>query len=123
MMREALIGEVDRPAMALEMLPRLAERMDALLPTPLVDADFVCHVHYQNFMREPARAVREIYDRFGIPFSQAFDERLKAWASENSLTRHGKWEYSLESFGVSAAEVEKYFANYRERFGIPREAA
>ena len=74
-------------------------------------------------LRDPARAVREIYERFEIPYPDVFDARLKSWASENPLTRHGKWEYSLDSFGVSAAEVERHFSNYRERFGIPREAA
>lgn len=122
MMREALVGEVDRPALASEMLPKLAGRIDAVLPSPLLDADFICHVHYRDFMQDPARAVREIYERFEIPYTPSLDERLRSWASENPLTRHGKWEYSLDSFGVSAAEVEKYFANYRERFGIPREA-
>lgn len=122
MMSEALVGPVDRPALAAETLPATAERIDALLSDPLLDADFVCHVHYLDFMQDPARAVREIYGRFELPFSKAFAERLEAWAGENTLTRHGKWEYALADFGISATQVEKYFANYRERFGIPEEA-
>ncbi|MFP8876642.1 MAG: sulfotransferase [Myxococcota bacterium] len=121
MMSEALVGPVDRPALAAEMLPATAARIDALLSDPLLDADFVCHVDYLDFMRDPSRAIREIYGRFEIPFSPSFAERLGAWAGENALTRHGKWEYAMEDFGISAADVEKHFANYRERFGIPTE--
>ena len=122
MIREALVGEVDRPALASEMLPNLAGRIDALLPSPLLDADFVCHVHYLDFMKDPVRAVREIYEHFEIPYTQAFADRLRSWAAENSASRHGKWEYSLDDFGISVAEVDRRFASYRERFGIPREA-
>ena len=121
MMSEALVGPVDRPALAAERLPATAARIDALLSDPLLDADFVCHVDYLDFMRDPSRAIREIYGRFELPFSPSFAERLGAWAGENALTRHGKWEYAMEDFGISAADVEKHFANYRERFGIPTE--
>ena len=39
-------------------------------------------------------------------------------ADENALTQHGKWEYAMADFDLSASDVEKHFANYRERFGI-----
>ena len=103
------------------MLSNVAGRIDTLLPDPLRDEDFICHAHYRDFMRDPARGVRGIYEHFDIPYARSFDERSRVWASRNPLTRHGKWEYSLDRFVVSAAELEKQFADYRERFGIPRE--
>lgn len=123
MIREALVGEVDRPALAAELLPMVAGRIDALLADPILDEDFLCHVHYRDFMDDPARGVREIYERFDLPYADSFHERLGSWASENSLTRHGRWEYSLDPFEVSADAVEAHFSKYRERFGIPREVS
>jgi len=123
MMRESLVGEVDRPALATEILPKTAERIEALRSTPLVEADFVCHVHYLDFMENPARAVREIYERFEIPYTQDYARRLGSWALENPVARHGRWAYALDDFQLTVGDVDEHFSNYRERFAIPQEDA
>jgi hypothetical protein len=43
---------------------------------------------------------------------------MRARLAASPQGRHGKHEYRLEEFGLSAGEVRERFARYRERFGV-----
>lgn len=76
---------------------------------------------YKDLVKSPIETIKKIYDYFGFDYTKEFEERMKAWIAKNPKNKHGVHRYSLEQFGLTADEVNRQFAEYIERFEIPRE--
>ncbi|MFF0816216.1 sulfotransferase family protein [Rhodococcus sp. NPDC003318] len=74
-------------------------------PEQFIDVD------YRDFVADPIGTVEKVYDRFALPFSDAA-RRAVGGAHEASLADHRRpsHTYSLEDFGITAAEVDAKFA-------------
>jgi len=74
-------------------------------PEQFIDVD------YRDFVADPIGTVEKIYAQFGMPFSDEARRAVTA-AHEGSLADHRRpsHTYSLEDFGVTAAEVDAKFA-------------
>ncbi|MFD1812050.1 sulfotransferase family protein [Rhodococcus gannanensis] len=74
-------------------------------PDQFVDVD------YRDFVADPIGTVEQIYDRFSLQFSDEARRAVGA-AHEASLADHRRpsHTYSLEDFGITAAEVDAKFA-------------
>ncbi len=75
-------------------------------------------VHYKELMQDPTGTVRRIYDYFGYPFDESFEERMREHLAGSPKDKHGAHQYSSEQFGLDPDEVNRRFAKYCERFGI-----
>ena len=75
-------------------------------------------VYYDRLVADPVGTVRGIYERFGLDWSGAFEDRLRAYVRENPKGRHGPHRYASAEFGQTDAEIAERFAAYRERFGF-----
>jgi len=74
-------------------------------PEQFIDVD------YRDFVADPIGTVEKIYAQFAMPFSDEAPRAVTA-AHEASLADHRRpsHKYSLEDFGVTAAEVDAEFA-------------
>ncbi|QCQ93215.1 sulfotransferase family protein [Rhodococcus sp. SGAir0479] len=74
-------------------------------PEQFIDVD------YRDFVADPIGTVEKIYAQFAMPFSDEARRAVTA-AHEASLADHRRpsHKYSLEDFGVTAAEVDAEFA-------------
>ncbi|MGA2258139.1 MAG: hypothetical protein ABSG53_26025, partial [Thermoguttaceae bacterium] len=64
-------------------------------------------VEYTGLVRDPIRAVRAIYEKFGLDFHPAHEAAMKRWLIENAPQKHGKHQYSLEEFGLLEADISR----------------
>lgn len=75
-------------------------------------------LHYQDLLKDPIGAVRQIYQYFGYPFSELHESNMKQWLAENPQHKHGIHRYSLEQFGLEPNLVKERFAQYRHKFNL-----
>jgi len=83
---------------------------------PAIDARFI-DVAYRDTISQPLVVLRRIYDHFDLPWTEAFEQRVKDHLAVDRKTGHGAHKYSLEEFGVPELDVPRQFPNYRTRFG------
>ncbi len=97
----------------------VGRRLDATLRARKAYPGRMMDVVYRRLVRDPVGTVREIYERFGLPWSAETDRNVRDWLARNPRDKHGRHRYSLEQFGLDRAEVERMFPGYPESFGRP----
>lgn len=120
MTTEAIVGPIDRPALARIVLDRLQAGFDAVLSSPAMTDDRLVHVRYPDLVADPVGTIQTVYNRWGIELPGAFEKTMREWLSDpaHRSDRHGRFTFSLDSFGVSSDEINALFAGYRERFQL-----
>jgi len=86
----------------------------------LPDAQFV-DSHFLDLMDDPIAALRKVYDRAGLDWTEGHAERITAYLRDKPKGKHGKHEYTLEEYGLDATTVDAAYANYVDYYGIRRE--
>ncbi|HEX2275458.1 MAG TPA: sulfotransferase [Acidimicrobiales bacterium] len=71
---------------------------------------------YAELVADPLGAVRRLYARLGDELHADTEAAMTAWLGDNPQHKHGRHRYTLEQFGLSAAEVSGRFAGYADRF-------
>ena len=59
--------------------------------------------------------VRTIYDRFGLPLTQAAVRRMQSWIA-NPAQHESKIRFTLADFDLTEQDVEVAFGPYRDRY-------
>jgi len=77
----------------------------------------VADVLYGDFVTDPLRSVRAIYDAFGLDLSTATVSDMQAWIDRNPADKHGTHAYGGLPQAVSH-EVQDSFGDYIERFDL-----
>jgi Sulfotransferase family len=72
-------------------------------------------VDHRDFVADPMRTVRDIYDHFGLRLSAVARERMQLWIAARPTSRHGEHRYRLEDFGIPPSQLCEEFADYRSR--------
>jgi hypothetical protein len=114
-------GPVDRRIIGPAFLEGYRAALDAALASREIDDSRVVHLNYADVMRDHVGVVRGLYERFDINYTDEFEFRMRDWMAspQNGPDRFGKFRYSLDSFGLTAHDIESRFADYIERFEIP----
>jgi Sulfotransferase family len=60
--------------------------------------------------------LRHVYDGLGLPFTADFEERVRAWHTQNHSGAHGEHRHSLEDVGFTAEQIRADFAFYTDKF-------
>ena len=115
--------EQDQRAAVAKGVDRLRSNLDGALASPHATGAGICHVLYRDLKSDPVLEIGRIYEYFGLPFTKRFERSIAAWTADrsNRPDRYGAFQYSLDRFGLDAAELERRFADYRDRFAIPYE--
>jgi sulfotransferase family protein len=78
-------------------------------------------VAFDDLTRDPVGTIREIYARFGYPYTDQLENALNARLREESVTRQYRHVYTPEQFGLSRAQimtqVEDYLTWVEQRTG------
>jgi nitrate reductase beta subunit len=75
-------------------------------------------VQYVDTVRDPIGTVRKIYEAFDEELTTAALSAMESYMDDNPKGKHGKHEYSLEEYGLSAGEVREVFSDYISDFDI-----
>ena len=81
--------------------------------------DIINSLDHNGGKRDPIGTMRRVYERFDTPFTAQIEAAMQKMMSANPQGKHGKHEYTLEEFGLTAAGVRAHFKDYIERFRIP----
>ena len=99
---------LERSALA---MARALKARDAARGSRFVD------VPYSELVGDPLATVRRLYAALGEEVGDDVGAAMAAWVAGNPQHKHGRHRYTLEQFGLSAAEVAERFAAYNSRFG------
>jgi hypothetical protein len=76
-------------------------------------------VAFADLLRDPKGVLRGIADRFALDWPADHEARVDAWLASDRDDKNGSHVYSAEAFGVEPSAVQRRFARYIDRFGIP----
>jgi hypothetical protein len=118
---EGIAGSVDRAAFARATVEICVRNFRTAAENPLAADPRIHHIRYQDFVADPVPVIRELYDRIGLDFTDAFETAMRTWLAENPSGRFGRFSYSEDALGVDIDGLDRALDPYRERFGVPRE--
>jgi hypothetical protein len=118
-LRSAFSDFVDPTAIGSEMIrfwkQTLQEFLNARQKLP---SGSVHDVIFTDLVGDPIAVVGELYRELGHDFTGEAQNRMRSFLSRNPNGRYGNHSYSMASFGLDPAEVDRGFTLYRERFGL-----
>jgi hypothetical protein len=79
-------------------------------------------LNYDRFAGDPVGSVRQILTRFGAPFDEAIEARMRGHLTANPANRFGARSFALEDFGLSRRAIHDRFARYTDLFAVTRDA-
>src|SRR6185436_571841 len=83
--------DIDRAAIAREQLEVWASGAERAIAVRAAHDPAQFHdVFFRDFIADPIRAVREIYDRFGLTLSAEAEQRMRAWQGGDPDGAHAK---------------------------------
>lgn len=74
-------------------------------------------LNFEDLVASARETVQEIYDRFGLELSPAFDEVLEQ-AAERARDHDSEHEYSLHEMGLTREQIVSRYQEVFERFGF-----
>ena len=90
----------------------LAAREDPAIEKRIID------LAHKDVVTDPKGAVRRIYDKFDLNFSDEHAGRIDSFLRDNpSAKRMGKHKHSPEEYGIDVDEVRTRLSDYYDRFG------
>jgi hypothetical protein len=75
-------------------------------------------VDHRRFLTDPLGTVRSIYAYFGLTLSPRTEQKMRAWVAANSTSKYGEHRYTIEKWGITAAQICETFADYRARYNF-----
>ena len=105
---------------AKDMVAQLHAGMESFMAQPAIDDPRVNHIRFADFVKDPVAVIAPIYEQNGIEFTAEFERRIKNRITDPAYRadRHGKFDYSLDKFGLNSADLRRQFADYCERFDL-----
>jgi hypothetical protein len=76
-------------------------------------------VMYDDLMKDPVAIVRQIYDHFGLRWSQEFETAMYAWLHDNPQGKQGRHTYSLSDFDLTHEDIVTRYGAYIDLFLRP----
>jgi hypothetical protein len=79
----------------------------------------ICDVFYDDLMKDPITIVKQIYDHFGLRWSEQFEMAMHAWLRDNPQGHQGRNTYSLSDYGLTQEYINTRYAAYIDLFLRP----
>ncbi|MGD9598225.1 MAG: sulfotransferase [Steroidobacteraceae bacterium] len=95
------------------LLGRLTSFRDSVGEKRFID------VAYEDLVRDPLAQWRRVLARLGEPTGPEAGRAAAQWLADNGRDKRAPHHYTQEEFGLTRAELERWFAPYRSRFIRP----
>jgi Sulfotransferase family len=69
-------------------------------------------VSYEALVRDPVACVRQLYERFDLPFTADFARSIERFVAERPRDKYGTHRYSAQDFGTTEAALRERFSDY-----------
>jgi hypothetical protein len=77
---------------------------------------------FGDFVADPIRVVRGVYERFGLSLTPDAEQRMRAWQGGDPDGAHGRPRRTGDDAGVPRAAVLDRFAAYMRHFDLRPES-
>ncbi len=84
-----------------------------------LSSERVLDLSYDAIKRDPMDAVRRVYDHFNWSLSEETDAVMRRVLAAQPADQTSFHRYQPSQFGLRVDDVERLFANYCARFGVP----
>jgi len=81
----------------------------------------IVDLRYADLMADPVAAMRGVYERWQLPFSDALAERIRSHLAARPKDRHGAHDYAFADTGLDLETERRRYADYQDYFGVPSE--
>jgi hypothetical protein len=78
-------------------------------------------VVYSDLMRDPLRAIAELYRRLGLALTPHAEARMRDYLACKPKDKHGVHVYDLDQAGVERAAARERFEQYQRIYAVPSE--
>ncbi len=114
--RSLYSDQEDSERTARELMEFWAQCFDRFLQDrrALQREDQMIDLCFDDFAQDQMHIVDKIYTRFGWEIDEKSRARMQSFLRSEEKDKHGKHEYSLRQFGISAQEVRERYASYIE---------
>lgn len=82
-------------------------------------AKAIFDIQYDEQLRDPIGQMKSLYAHFDEPFTPAAQAAMERRLADNPKGKHGKHEYALADYGLTADGVRTHFKDYIAQFKIP----
>jgi hypothetical protein len=82
--------------------------------------DHFLDIWYEDTVARPREVAEAVFDFVGMELTDAVWAEMERWRDANQREARPAHRYTLEEFGLSTPGIERLFADYRERFILPR---
>jgi len=116
--------DIDPRAIAREWGELNARALDASVDareSGLVDPAQVIDIQFAEFMSDPFAALRRIYEKFDLGYTDASERAMRTYLETHSDDEHGKHRHRFEDTGLDVAESRERVKRYQEYFDVPSE--
>ena len=86
-----------------------------------VPDDQIADLLFRDLMSDPVPAVRAMYDRLGLEFSDELASAIPAYLADKPKDKFGKHVYDPAALGLDESTVRAQFTDYIARHNIPLE--
>lgn len=121
LVREAGSDEVDPYEIASDWTARLRRVIEHALEVrragPYPDAVFY-DMFFSDFVADQFAVVRDIYEAFDLPMTDAGAARMQAFIADNPKGKHGLHLYTPEEYGIDPDVVRRDFRFYIDEFDL-----
>ncbi|PRX27331.1 sulfotransferase family protein [Paraburkholderia sp. BL18I3N2] len=93
---------------------------DAIAVRDRMPADRFLDVWYLDAVAKPLEVAKAIYPFIGMSLTDEAEREMRSWVEHSSRDKRAPHAYSLEKMGLTEAQLKKDFAEYRERYILPR---
>jgi sulfotransferase family protein len=94
------------------------ERLEGKLPL-----DQLIDVRYDDLMADPVATVRQVYENWGIPFSDGLAASISDYLASRPKDRHGSHSYSFADTGLNLEQERARYDEYQCYFQVPSEVS
>ena len=74
----------------------------------------ILDLHFDEVNRSMETAIDKIYAFAGMALSDTARHNMQQWGVEHPMHQHGKFQYALETYGLSETQIRHDFAAYLE---------
>ncbi|MBL8633249.1 MAG: sulfotransferase [Myxococcales bacterium] len=72
---------------------------------------------YSDLFSDPIGMVRQIYAKFNIPYTAAFEQRMRVYLANNQQGKYGRHKYSNDEYGFDPDRLAERLRGYYSKFG------
>ena len=79
-------------------------------------------VYFQDTLSDAVEVLRRAYEHFGLEFTDASHDRMRAFLAANPRGSRGLHRYVREDFDIDLGEIRERFSDYCREFDVPLSA-